>query len=148
MTKPQLLAADGTVIFEFDDDKAMRAVLRNTIWQARHGREMRLHFLLNDTLADLLAAIEAHGRAAGDRGFQPMPKSVEKQIVRKPPHDIDAAISQELFRAAPDLGWLRMSHAQKEALVNKAFFPYRLDEEGLLDTIEAIDHWIARYRDG
>ena len=38
MTKPQLLAANGTVIFEFDDDKAMRVVLRNTIWQARHGR--------------------------------------------------------------------------------------------------------------
>ena len=147
MMKPRLLAADGSVVFEFDDDKAMRAVMRNTIRQARHGREMRLHFLLNDTLAALLDAIEAHGRAAGDRSFQPMPAGIARHVVHTPPHEIATAISQELFQAAPDLGWNRLSQPEKEALVHQAFLPYRLDEAELRDTIEMIDHWIARYRD-
>ena len=147
MTKPQLVAADGTVVFEFDDDKAMRAVLRNTIWQAMHGREMRLYFLLNDTLTAMIEAIEAHGRAANDRSFQPMPAAVEQQIVHKPSHEVATAIMRELFHAAPDLKWSQMQRAEKEALIGKAFFPYRLDEEGLLDNVETIDHWIARYRD-
>lgn len=147
MTKPQLVAADGTVVFELENDKAMRALLRNTIWQAKHGREMRLYFLLNDTLTALIEAIEAHGRAANDRSFQPMPASVEQQIVHKPSHEVATAIMQELFQAAPDLKWSQMQRAEKEALVDKAFFPYRLDEEGLLDSVETIDHWISRYRD-
>lgn len=147
MSNPQLVAADGTVVFEFEDDTAMRALLRNTVWQAMHGREMRLHFLLNDTLTALIEAVEAHGRAAKDRSFQPMPEAVEKQIVHKPPHEIATAIQRELFQAAPDLGWWQMDHSEKAAIVGKAFFPYRLDDEGLLDAVETIDHWIARYRD-
>ncbi len=146
MTKPKLIDADGAVIFEFDDDKAMRAVLRNTIWQAKHGREMRLYFLVNETLTALLEAIEAHGRVADDRSFEPMPSHVEQQIVHEPSHAVANAIMQELFQAAPDFTWWRMTRPEKEALIDKAFFPYRLDAEGLLDTVETIDHWVARYR--
>jgi hypothetical protein len=145
----KLIAGNGEIIFEFESEAFMRAMLLKLVSQSKYGEDLRAELTLNPSVNALARAILIHAEKVGARdyknanGYYPSPP---EGVTWYPRPKWMHAVDRLIFDQAPNLRWWTLSRSEKEEIVERAFFPHRLSEEAIADSIDPIDFWVRKYR--
>lgn len=146
----KLTSESGAVIFEFENDKLMCALVEALICQAKFGEDLRATITLNPHFDALAAAVQDYRRRlhadtlAGRAGVSAdMPEGVANW---QPTPSWAQRVLTLIFEEAPALKWWTLKACEKSKILENAFFPHRLPGEVLEEFIESIDYRVSRYR--